>query len=268
MHQKISAWFLIFAIIITSSLCWTAKAGAQADFYKGKTITVYVGTTPGALYDQWSRLLAQYMGRHIPGKPESIVQNMPGAGHKIAANYVYTKTKPDGLSLIGSIVPTLYFDQLVGRPEIQFDWGKFVWIGAPVQGESQMYMRADTPYKTIDDVRNAKEAPRCGAQGTSRRITCRDFSRNLSALNSIWCKVTPAGRKSTSPSSAEKFIAAPSPSKLSYRGSPTIRGVKRALCATSFKPARSATANYPRLRPSGSSWISIRRRNRVVVLPA
>jgi len=96
-----------------------------------------------------------------------IVQNMPGAGHKIAANYVYTKTKLDGLSLIGSIVPTLYFDQLVGRREIQFDWGKFVWIGAPVQGESQMYMRADTPYKTIDDVRNAKEAPRCGAQGTS-----------------------------------------------------------------------------------------------------
>ena len=133
MHRKISAWFLIFAVIITSSLCWTAKVRAQADFYKGKTITVYVGTTPGALYDQWSRLLAQYMGRHIPGKPDAIVQNMPGAGHKIAANYVYSKTKPDGLSLIGSIVPTLYFDQLVGRPEIQFDWGKFVWIGAPVQ---------------------------------------------------------------------------------------------------------------------------------------
>jgi tripartite-type tricarboxylate transporter receptor subunit TctC len=71
------------------------------------------------------------------------------------------------LSLIGSIVPTLYFDQLVGRKEAQFDWAKFVWIGSPVQGESQMYMRADTPYKTIEDVRNAKEPPRCGAQGTS-----------------------------------------------------------------------------------------------------
>jgi tripartite-type tricarboxylate transporter receptor subunit TctC len=50
---------------------------------------------------------------------------------------------------------------------VQYDWGKFVWIGSPVQGESQMYMRADTPYKTIEDVRNAKEPPRCGAQGTS-----------------------------------------------------------------------------------------------------
>ena len=158
---------LVLIGFFITSLVWTASATAQTDFYKGKTITVYIGTTPGALYDQWSRLLAQYMPKHIPGKPDMISQNMPGAGHKIAANYVYNKTKPDGLSLIGSIVPSLYFDQLIGRPEVQYDWAKFVWIGSPVQGESQMYMRADTPYRTIDDVRNAKEAPRCGAQGTS-----------------------------------------------------------------------------------------------------
>jgi tripartite-type tricarboxylate transporter receptor subunit TctC len=149
------------------SLSWVSSVLAQADFYKGKTITVYAGTTPGALYDQWSRILAMHMPKHIAGKPEMIVQNMPGAGHKIAANYLYAKTKPDGLSLIGSIVPSLYFDQLIGRKEVQYDWGKYVWIGSPVQGESQMYMRADTPYKTIEDVRSAKEPPRCGAQGTS-----------------------------------------------------------------------------------------------------
>ncbi|HWP22720.1 MAG TPA: tripartite tricarboxylate transporter substrate-binding protein, partial [Candidatus Binatia bacterium] len=154
-------------IALIALIGWTGSAFPQADFYKGKTITVYIGTTPGALYDQWGRILAQHMVKHIPGKPEVIVQNMPGAGHMIAANYLYNKTKPDGLSLIGSIVPTLYFDQLVGRKEAQYDWAKFVWIGSPVQGESQMYMRADTPYKTIDDVRNAKEPPRCGAQGTS-----------------------------------------------------------------------------------------------------
>ena len=158
--------FVLIGVFV-ASLVWTGSASAQTDFYKGKTITVYIGTTPGALYDQWSRLLAQYMPKHIPGKPDMISQNMPAAGHKIAANYVYNKTKPDGLSVIGSIVPSLYFDQLIGRPEVQYDWGKFVWIGSPVQGESQMYMRADTPYKTMDDVRNAKEPPRCGAQGTS-----------------------------------------------------------------------------------------------------
>src|SRR5215471_344621 len=153
--------------VLIASWILTASVSAQSDFYKGKTITVYVGTTPGALYDQWSRVLAQFMGKHIPGKPDMIVQNMPGAGHMIAANYLYNKTKPDGLSLIGSIVPSLYFDQLVGRKEAQYDWAKFVWIGSPVLGEYQMYMRADTPYKTIEDVRNAKEPPRCGAQGTS-----------------------------------------------------------------------------------------------------
>ena len=160
-------YFVLIALAFAVSFMGERAVWAQADFYKGKTITVYIGTTPGALYDQWGRLLAQHMGKHIPGKPELIVQNMPGAGHMIAANYVYNRTKPDGLSLIGSIVPTLYFDQLVGRKEAQYDWAKFVWIGSPVQGESQMYMRADTPYKTIEDVRNAKEPPRCGAQGTS-----------------------------------------------------------------------------------------------------
>ena len=168
MHGVVKSFrFVSSALALLASLTVVEAVFAQADFYKGKSITVYAGTTAGALYDQWSRILAAHMGKHIPGKPDMIVQNMPGAGHKIAANYVYNKTKPDGLSLIGSIVPSLYFDQLIGRPEVQYDWGKFVWIGSPVQGESQMYMRADTPYKTIDDVRNAKEAPRCGAQGTS-----------------------------------------------------------------------------------------------------
>lgn len=157
--------FAVFAMFGT--IGWSPSAFAQADFYKGKTITVIAGTTAGALYDQWSRLLAQHMGKHIPGKPEMIVQNMPGAGHMIAANYLYNKAKPDGLTIVGSIVPSLYFDQLIGRKEAQYDWAKFVWIGSPVQGEYQMYMRSDTPYKTIEDVRGAKEPPRCGAQGTS-----------------------------------------------------------------------------------------------------
>jgi tripartite-type tricarboxylate transporter receptor subunit TctC len=154
--------FVLIGVFV-ASLVWTASASAQTDFYKGKTITVYIGTTPGALYDQWSRLLAQYMPKHIPGKPDMISQNMPGAGHKIAANYVYNKTKPDGLSVIGSIVPSLYFDQLIGRPEVQYDWGKFVWIGSPVQGESQMYMRRR--HSLQDDGRCAE----CQRTSTVRR---------------------------------------------------------------------------------------------------
>ena len=157
--------------IISPLLClllWgMTLAHAQVPFYQGKTIRVIVGTPPGNLYDLWARLIVAHMGKHIPGNPEFIVQNMPGAGHVVAANHLYTMVKPDGLTLIGSIIPSLYLNQLIGRSEIQFDWAKFTWIGAPARGESQMYMRADSPYKTIEDVRTAKEPPKCGATGVT-----------------------------------------------------------------------------------------------------
>jgi len=100
-------------------------APAQAPFYQGQTIRVIVGTPPGNLYDLWARLIVAHWGKHIPGNPEFIVQNMPGAGHVVAANHLYSMVKPDGLTLIGSIIPSLYLNQLIGRSEIQFNWAKF-----------------------------------------------------------------------------------------------------------------------------------------------
>jgi tripartite-type tricarboxylate transporter receptor subunit TctC len=148
-------------------LAWAPPAPAQAPFYQGKTIKVIVGTPPGNLYDLWARLIVQHMGKYIPGNPDFIVQNMPGAGHVVAVNYLYTNAKPDGLTIIGTVIPSLYLNQLIGRKEIQFDWAKFTWIGSPAHGDSQIYMRADTPYKTIEDVINAKEPPKCGATGVT-----------------------------------------------------------------------------------------------------
>jgi tripartite-type tricarboxylate transporter receptor subunit TctC len=148
-------------------LLWSVAAHAQAPFYQGKTIKMILGTPPGNLYDLWGRLIAEHMVKYIPGNPSFIVQNMPGAGHVVAVNHLYTMAKPDGLTVIGSVIPSLYLNQLVGRPEIQFDWAKFNWIGSPARGTSQMYMRADTPYKTIEDVRTAKEPPKCGATGVT-----------------------------------------------------------------------------------------------------
>lgn len=153
---------LLFCLLFASS-----PADAQAPFYQGKTIKVIVGTPPGNLYDLWARLLVLHWGRHIPGNPTFIVQNMPGAGHVVAVNHLATVAKPDGLTLIGSVIPSLYLNQLVGRKEIQFDWAKFGWIGSPAVGPSQMYMRSDTPYKTVADVRAAKQPPKCGATGTT-----------------------------------------------------------------------------------------------------
>ncbi len=149
-------------------LClWPYSAVAQSPFYQGKTIKVIVGTPPGNLYDLWARLIVAHMGKHIPGNPDFIVQNMPGAGHVVAVNHLYSMVKPDGLTLIGTAIPSLYLNQLIGRKEILFDWAKFSWIGSPARGDSQMYMRADTPYKTIEDVRTAQDPPKCGATGVT-----------------------------------------------------------------------------------------------------
>jgi tripartite-type tricarboxylate transporter receptor subunit TctC len=155
-------------LLVALSVSSVSPGHAQSEsFYKGKTLKVLVGTTAGSLYDTWARTVAAHLPRHIPGNPDSLAQNMPGAGHKIATNYMYNVAKPDGLTIIGSILPGVYMDQLVGRPEVKYDWAKFVWIGSPVKSESQMTMRADAPYKSIDDIRKAKEPARCGSTGTS-----------------------------------------------------------------------------------------------------
>jgi len=106
------------------------------------------------------------MTKYIPGNPNFVIQNMPGASSMIAANYVFTVAKPDALTL-GWIAPTLYFDQLVGRKEVQYDWAKYSFIGSPSESEHQLYMRTDSPYKTIDDVRRAAEPPKCGSGGAT-----------------------------------------------------------------------------------------------------
>jgi tripartite-type tricarboxylate transporter receptor subunit TctC len=151
---------------ILSLFVLNTSASAQAPYYQGKTMTIVVGTVAGDLYDLYARAIALYMGKYLPGNPNVIVQNMPGAGHMIAANYVYGVAKPDGLTL-GAVNAGLYFQQLVGRSEVKFDWTKYSWIGNATKSPQVLYMRADTPYKTIEDVRGAKEPPKCGTTGVS-----------------------------------------------------------------------------------------------------
>ena len=119
------------------------NALAQAPFYQDKTLRIVAGYGAGSVDDAWTRMIAQYLVKYIPGNPNIVVQNMPGAGAMIAANYVYKVAKPDGLTL-GGIRAGLYFDQLVGRKEVQFDWPKFTWLGTPTQVEQIIYIRANT----------------------------------------------------------------------------------------------------------------------------
>jgi tripartite-type tricarboxylate transporter receptor subunit TctC len=142
------------------------SAHAQTPYFQGKTIRIVTGYPAGDVNDLWPRLVAQYMTKYIPGNPNFVIQNMPGASSMIAANYVYAVAKPDALTL-GWIAPTLYFDQLVGRKEVQYDWAKYSFIGSPSESEHQLYMRTDSPYKTIHDVRKAAEPPKCGSGGAT-----------------------------------------------------------------------------------------------------
>ncbi len=143
-----------------------ADVRGQANFYGGKTISVVVGSAPGGLYDLWGRLLARTMGKYISGNPTMLVQNMPGGGSIVAANYLYGLAKPDGLT-IGMFQTHLYLEQMVGRPEVRFDVRRFNWLGSQEKGQMMLYIRADSPYKSIDDIIKAKEMPKCGGSGSA-----------------------------------------------------------------------------------------------------
>ncbi len=146
---------------------FAAAAQSQNEpFYRGKTLRFVVGSAPANFYDSWARLIGRYWGKHIPGNPNVIVQNMPGAGSITAVNYVYGVAKPDGLTVV---LPnnSIYIEQLVGRREAQFDLRKFHWLGSSAQESIMFYMRADTPYKSIAEIIRAKQPPSCGGSGTT-----------------------------------------------------------------------------------------------------
>ena len=95
-----------------------------------------------------------------------LVQNMPGGGSMVAANYLYGIAKPDGLT-IGMFQTHMYLEQLIARPEVKFDVRRFNWLGSQEKGQMMLYIRADSPYKSIDDIIKSKEAPKCGGSGAA-----------------------------------------------------------------------------------------------------
>jgi tripartite-type tricarboxylate transporter receptor subunit TctC len=158
MTKGMQYWLLAF-------IFFSAPVAAQTPYYQGKTIRVLVGYPAGSLHDVWGRLVASQLTKHIPGNPATVVENRPGAGSMVAANYIYNVAKPDGLT-IGVINAALYFDQLMKRPEVQFDWSKYSWVGSSTPTNALLYMWASAPYKTIQDVRSATVPPKCGVTGT------------------------------------------------------------------------------------------------------
>ncbi len=124
-------------------LCASAYAESVAEFYKGKTIRVIVGQPSGDIYDTWARLIVRHMRAHIPGNPNMIVENMPGGGTLIAANFIYNRAPQDGTTL-GSVSRNIPHYAFTKRPNVQFDPLKFTWIGSPELTGRGCYARVDS----------------------------------------------------------------------------------------------------------------------------
>jgi tripartite-type tricarboxylate transporter receptor subunit TctC len=122
---------------------------AQENFFKGQTIRLIVGLAPGGGFDAYSRVIARHIGKHIPGNPTTIVENMPGAASLLAANYVYKVAKPDGLT-IGNFVGGLSFQQMLGLPGVEFDAVKFEFLGVPAQDNFMIGVAKSTGITTIE----------------------------------------------------------------------------------------------------------------------
>ena len=124
-------------------------AKAQDSFYKGKNVRIIVGASAGGGYDTYSRAIARHIGKHIPGNPTFAVENMPGAGFLISANYMYKIAKPDGLT-IGHFIGGLFLQQLLGKPGIEFDAAKFEYIGVPTQDNYMLGLSKKTAITSMD----------------------------------------------------------------------------------------------------------------------
>jgi tripartite-type tricarboxylate transporter receptor subunit TctC len=138
-------------LLAVPALLWCSAAGAQesADF-KGKTLTVVVGFEAGGSYDIYGRLFARFLGAHLPGQPNVLVQNMPGAGGLVAANYLYNVAPRDGTAL-GVISQTAGIGQVLGTAGIQYDVRKFVWVGRLISNSQVLHTWYTSGVKTIAD---------------------------------------------------------------------------------------------------------------------
>src|SRR3712207_3260388 len=152
-----------------------ARADAVADFYRGKTITLLIGYTPGGTYDAYGRLVARFMGDHIPGKPTIVPRNMPGAASRVAAAHLYNVAPRDG-TMLATADQSLALAQAMGE-KLQFDVTKFTWIGNPSAGNNTTVTWHTSGVKTIEDAK-AREVT-MGATGGSTS------SQYPKAMNSV-----------------------------------------------------------------------------------
>jgi tripartite-type tricarboxylate transporter receptor subunit TctC len=141
---------LVAAAAIAGACSLPARAETAADFFKGRQVTIYIGTGPGGGYDFYGRLVARHLGRHIPGTPSVVPNNMPGAGSLRAANFLYEVAPKDGTAL-GIITQTVALEEALGTPGVRYKAADFTWIGRVTSNVEVSLTSSASPVKSIDD---------------------------------------------------------------------------------------------------------------------
>jgi tripartite-type tricarboxylate transporter receptor subunit TctC len=146
--------FILLRLLVLLVVAAAPTARAADNFFEGKTVNLYVGGGAGGGYDQYARLIARHMGKHITGNPTFVVQNMPGAGGLQAANYLYEVARKDGTALAvltreAGLVPLLQ----PNASAIKFKAAEFNWIGTPAQDTGLLLVNRKSPAQSIDDLR-------------------------------------------------------------------------------------------------------------------
>jgi len=180
----------VFLLFVTCEMSY-----AQEPFFKGKTIRLIVGLAPGGGYDLYSRVIARHLGKHIPGNPTVVVENMTGAGSVIAANYMFKAARPDGLT-IGHVLGGLFLQQLLGNPAIEFDGRKFEYIGVPAQDHFLIGLSKATGITSFDNWKASKKTVKLG--GVAPGGATDDIPKVLEATLGLPIKVV-SGYKGTGP---------------------------------------------------------------------
>ena len=151
-----------FSLLLVAIAPYPSQAQDGKAFFKGKTVTYVVATAAGGGYDLYGRLVADYMQKYLPGST-FVVRNMPGAGHMIGANYIGA-ARADGLTL-GIFNTGLIYTQLAGTDGLRIDLNKMSWIGKAGTDPRALVMAAQTPYKTMEDVRKGDPAFKWAGSG-------------------------------------------------------------------------------------------------------
>jgi len=151
-------------IMACAFACGAARAQGPADFYRGKTVSIIVGFGAGGGYDLYARLLGRFMGEHIPGKPNVIVQNMDGAGSVRAANFVYAVGAKDG-TVIAAVNQNMPMYQLLGGKAAQFVAARMVWLGSMGGSNGLLYTWHTSPVRSIEEAKRTEV--KLGGTGTN-----------------------------------------------------------------------------------------------------